>query len=90
MGFGLKIEKSNILPGVTIFMPDQHFDTRGSVWSSFTDDEYNIFLPKGLTFKHDKFSVSDYAVLRGIHGDQKSWKLVSCVAGEIFQVCRRQ
>ena len=25
-------------------------------------------------------------MLRGIHGDHKSWKLVSCVAGEIMQV----
>ena len=25
-------------------------------------------------------------VLRGIHGDDKTWKLVSCIHGKIFQV----
>jgi dTDP-4-dehydrorhamnose 3,5-epimerase len=39
-----------------------------------------------MHFKHDKFSVSKKNVLRGIHGDTKSWKLVTCVYGEIQQV----
>ena len=43
-------------------------------------------LPEGLFFKHDKFSESKHNVLRGIHGDSKSWKLVTCVYGEIYQV----
>ena len=49
-------------------------------------------MPNDLCFKHDKFSVSTYNVLRGIHGDSKSWKLVTCVYGEIQQVvvdCRK-
>ena len=43
-------------------------------------------MPEGLFFKHDKFSSSMNNVLRGIHGDNKSWKLVTCVHGEIQQV----
>ena len=39
-----------------------------------------------IQFKHDKFSESCNNVLRGIHGDSKSWKLVTAVYGEIFQV----
>ena len=39
-----------------------------------------------LDFKHDKFSFSKKGVLRGIHGDTKSWKLVSCPWGKVFQV----
>ena len=27
-----------------------------------------------------------FNVLRGLHGDIKSWKLVTCVFGEVFQV----
>ena len=45
-----------------------------------------------LSFRHDKFSYSKKNVLRGIHGDHKTWKLVTCVYGEIFQVvvdCRK-
>ena len=39
-----------------------------------------------LSFKHDKFSHSRQNVLRGIHGDTKTYKLVTCVYGEILQV----
>ena len=49
-------------------------------------------LPEELFFKHDKFSISNQNVLRGIHGDEKSWKLVTCVFGAIQQVvvdCRK-
>ena len=31
-------------------------------------------------------TLSKQNVLRGLHGDNKSWKLVTCVYGEIFQV----
>ena len=43
-------------------------------------------LPDGISFKHDKFSENKKHVLRGIHGDEKTWKLVTCVYGEIYQV----
>ncbi len=34
----------------------------------------------------DKFSISKKNVLRGLHCDFKSWKLVTCVYGKIFLV----
>ena len=43
-------------------------------------------MPNQLNFKHDKFALSNFNVLRGLHGDNKTWKLVSCVFGEIYQV----
>ncbi len=43
-------------------------------------------MPKGLNFHHDKFSVSKKNVIRGIHGDFKTWKIVTCISGEINQV----
>lgn len=39
-----------------------------------------------LTFNHDKFSISKKNTLRGLHGDKKTWKLVSCVFGKVFFV----
>ena len=39
-----------------------------------------------MKFRHDKFSISKKRVLRGIHGDSKTWKLVSCVQGSVYQV----
>ena len=39
-----------------------------------------------MFFKHDKFSESVHNVLRGIHGDNKTWKLVSCPFGKYYLV----
>ena len=87
-----KIEKSKKIDGVYVFTPSFGKDDRGIIYTSFYNDSFKEFLPKNLKFKHDKFSSSKKSVLRGIHGDAKSWKLISCVYGEIFQVvvdCRK-
>ena len=54
-------------------------DERGLLWSVSQRDDYN-----GLTFNHDKVSVSSKDVLRGFHCDFKSWKLITCLYGEII------
>lgn len=56
-------------------------DHRGLYWTSWLKSKY----PK-ILFNHDKFSISKKNVLRGLHGDNKSWKLVSCVYGKVFFV----
>ncbi len=87
-----EIEKSKKIEGVYIFTPSFGQDERGIIYTSFYEDNFRDYLPKGLMFKHDKFSSSKKNVLRGIHGDTKSWKLVTCVFGEIYQVvvdCRK-
>lgn len=81
-----QIEHSDEIDGVIIFRPTINIDARGSLYTTFYKDVQEQFLPKGLYFKHDKFSTSKHNVLRGIHGDTKSWKLVSCVYGEITEV----
>lgn len=81
-----KIEKSSALPDVLVVKPSMHWDLRGSIYSSFNGDFYPEFLPKKLDFKHDKFAESKHNVLRGLHGDTKTWKLVSCVWGELYEV----
>jgi dTDP-4-dehydrorhamnose 3,5-epimerase len=80
------IQESTEILGVYILSPSVSEDVRGNIWTSFLKDEVEKLLPDGLYFKHDKFSTSKYNVLRGIHGDTKSWKLVTCVYGEIQQV----
>jgi len=92
MAIEFKIEKSEKIDGVVVFKPSISTDRRGDIWTSFLKNEMEKFLPKNLYFKHDKFSESKKNVLRGIHGDNKTWKLVTCVYGEIFQVvvdCRK-
>ena len=53
---------------------------RGYLWTSWEKKKIK------LTFNHDKFSISKKNTLRGLHGDKKTWKLVSCVFGKVFFV----
>jgi len=86
MSIDFDIEESSQISGVFILTPSISEDSRGNIWTSFIKDEVERLLPSNLHFKHDKFSSSKNNVLRGIHGDTKSWKLVTCVFGEIQQV----
>ena len=86
MAINFKIYESDMLKGVWIIQPSVSNDLRGNIWTSFLKEEIELLLPDDLSFKHDKFSESKKNVLRGIHGDKKSWKLVTCVYGEIHQV----
>ena len=80
------IQESTEISGVYILTPSVSKDVRGNIWTSFLKDKVEKLLPSNLYFKHDKFSTSKHNVLRGIHGDTQSWKLVTCVYGEIQQV----
>ncbi len=86
MSIDFDIQPSEILEGVKILTPSVFEEARGNIWTSYRADEVDGLLPDGMSFKHDKFSQSKHNVLRGIHGDHKSWKLVTCVYGEIHQV----
>jgi len=86
MSFGFEITESKNIAGVYAIAPSVATDERGDIWTSFLKDDIEALLPKAMFFKHDKFSQSKCNVLRGIHGDSKSWKLVTCVYGEITQV----
>ena len=66
--------------GVKIFEPDIFTDFRGDLWTTWKKDEF----PINLDFNHDKVSTSRKDVLRGIHGDFKSWKLITCLYGQMF------
>ena len=59
-------------------------DHRGSYSETYNK---NFFLENGIDveFLQDDISVSKKNVLRGIHGDQKTWKLITCLYGE-FQL----
>lgn len=86
MAIEFNVHNSNVLDGVKIITPSVFEESRGSIWTSYSSDSINHLLPSNLSFKHDKFSSSYKNVLRGIHGDNKSWKMVSCIHGLIKQV----
>ena len=68
------------IDGVKIFEPDVFTDFRGDLWTTWKKDEF----PFDLDFNHDKVSTSRKDVLRCIHGDFKSFKLITCLFGQLF------
>ena len=64
-----------------IFKNTTFKDNRGFYWTTWKKGILNK-----IYFNHDKFSISKKNVLRGLHCDFKSWKLVSCVFGRVLLV----
>ncbi len=82
---GLKIRQSK-LNGVLVIEPPTNFvDFRGSYVETYHEAMYR---DAGITadFVQDDISTSKKDVLRGLHGDQKTWKLISCLYGRFFFV----
>ena len=73
---------NKIKNGVRIIQPDVHIDSRGDLWTLWQKGKNDF----NLDFNHDKVSTSRKNVLRGIHGDFKSHKLVTCLYGELYFV----
>ena len=82
--FKVEVKISEVFPEVKILKPDPWFDYRGEMWT-FWEEETSI-LPPRHKFKISKFSRSRKNVLRGLHGDNETWKHISCVWGEIYLV----
>ena len=86
MSIKFDIQESKILKGVFLITPNKFKDLRGEIWTAFTSENIDGLLPEGLCFKHDKFITSKKDVIRGIHGDSKTYKLATCLYGEVLQV----
>ncbi|WP_300702752.1 dTDP-4-dehydrorhamnose 3,5-epimerase [uncultured Campylobacter sp.] len=86
MSIDFRVEKSNVLDGVYIIHINKFSDLRGEIYSVFLSDEIDCLLPNDLKFKHDKVIHSKKNVIRGIHGDTKTFKLCTCLKGKIQQV----
>ena len=78
--FKVEIKTSEVFPEVKILKPDPWFDYRGEMWT-FWESTYDT--PKE---KISKFTRSRKDVLRGLHGDDVTWKHITCVWGEIYLV----
>ena len=71
-----------IFDEIRVFQPEAYEDYRGELWTIYKKDEH----PIKIDFNHDKISTSRKNVIRGIHGDDKSWKLVTCLYGDLYFV----
>jgi len=81
----------SILPQVKIIQPSIYHEYRGMITTTYHSDYYDRLLPandrnEGLKFNHDRYSKSKQNVLRGLHYDDKTWKLISCPHGKLYLV----
>ena len=73
------------LEGVLLIKPHVFEDHRGEYVETYNEELYR---KNGIDIKfvQDDISVSSKNVLRGIHGDAETWKLVSCLYGKFYLV----
>ena len=71
---------------ISVFQHSKFSDIRGNLWTTY-DKNIDITLKDmtGFNFVHDKFAINRKGVLRGIHGDFTSWKLVTVIHGKVLQ-----
>lgn len=81
----MKVEKTTLSGVLRIAPPTNFEDFRGSYV-----EIYNEALYKNMgiecTFIQDDISTSSQNVLRGIHGDANTWKLISCLHGSFYLI----
>tara|TARA_B100000941_G_C28403880_1_gene499628 strand:- start:331 stop:828 length:498 start_codon:yes stop_codon:yes gene_type:complete len=77
----MKINNDRKLKEIKYFHSKVFKDSRGKIWTSWDKEFF-----RNIKFNLDKFTTSKKNVLRGFHGDTKSWKLVTCLKGEILSV----
>ncbi|MGI5105988.1 dTDP-4-dehydrorhamnose 3,5-epimerase family protein [Treponema socranskii] len=80
----MKIEQTT-LKGVYLITPDVHEDSRGSFYETYN---YKLYADAGLTAKfiQDDISVNKKCVLKGMHGDPGTTKLVQVFEGSVQAV----
>ena len=60
-----------------LIQKEKFFENRGSIYTLYDYRDHNI------NFVQDKISKSYQGVIRGFHGDNSTWKLISCLYGKI-------
>ena len=80
----IKIIKTK-LKGVLLIKPQIFQDRRGEYVETYNEALYRR---RGIRVKfiQDDISVSRKGVIRGIHGDPKTWKLISCLRCKFYLV----
>ena len=79
------IEKTKLSQVLKITPATIFNDFRGTYLETYNKP---LYTENGIAinFIQDDISISKQNVLRGIHGDNKTWKLVSCLSGKFFLV----
>ena len=81
----LEIKKTKLKDVLIIKPPTIFKDFRGQYIETYNNKIYQKN-SINIKFIQDDVSISKKNVLRGIHGDNKTWKLVSCLYGSFYLV----
>lgn len=72
---------------VPIYTPSVYREYRGEIFTTYHDVSHPVKLNLPAEFSvHSRFSKSYAGVLRGLHYDTKTWKLVQALVGDIYLV----
>ena len=80
----MEVQKTK-LDGVLLIKLDVFEDHRGEYVETYNEELYRS-KAIDIKFVQDDISVSTRNVLRGIHGDKVTWKLISCLYGKFYFV----
>ena len=81
----VNIKESKKFKGLYVIESSHFKDHRGTIYTTIDDSLRKKILPKNFLFNHVKIATRKKKVLAGIHGDRKSFKLITCVKGKIIQ-----
>lgn len=93
----IKVSKTK-LEGVLLIKPEPYEDFRGEYLETFNEKIYSKEIARNLKgtiyqngalrlhFVEDDISTGYRGVIKGIHGDTKTWKLVQCLFGKFYLV----
>ena len=73
------------MEGVLLIKPTFFEDHRGEYLELYNEKVYKA---KGIAadFVEDDISMATRGVLKGVHGDSVTWKLISCLHGKFYLV----
>lgn len=81
----LEVSKT-VLDGVLLIKPPTMFEDFRGTYTEIYNKELFVQAGIDVDFIQDDISISSKHVLRGIHGDTKTWKLISCLHGNFYMV----
>lgn len=81
----VEVKQSKLAEVLTIKPPTIFEDFRGTYVELYNEQ---LYINAGIKVKfiQDDISISSRHVLRGIHGDNETWKLISCLYGKFYLV----
>jgi dTDP-4-dehydrorhamnose 3,5-epimerase len=80
----IKVHASAVISGLLTIEREEFADKRGYFVALHLAGELDPWTPAPVRFEEDDLSASRHRVLRGLHGDDATWKLVQCVEGKVF------